>query len=491
MTDGRATTPCNSPADAASKTKGWWPTAFFRPGSGWDRAARYSAYLLIALAVLSGFAYVYNYGVNLYWADDWDTLPELFEQHAAGTLTIAKFWELHNEHRHFFPKLALFGLGLLTQGNALANMYLTQFLLLAILAVFMRAVHDRLSSGLAVWLMVPVAFLVFSLRQWENMLWGFYVVVVMPVAAAVVSFLCLARMKNERFVTLFIGALLSATVATYSAFQGLFVWPVGLVQLLIAPLNKRQKVVLATLWMVVGIGEWLFYFVGFAISADHPPAGFLFTYLFAAIGGALFEATSLAILAGFSLLVLAAAATILVIVRRQVAKQSFWLAVIAYALATLVAITIGRSGHGIQQALSSRYATLANPLVIACYVLLIPQRADRFQLVGIFLFGTVLSLAVVGTGRYFAKESLYSGRFRWSDRICGQTTVCTIGSQPEAMRRHIYDHKISRQSENLLINAVAAMERLKYNAFADPELYARSQLPSPVLPIIAADTSGR
>ena len=135
------------------------------------------------MAVLSGFAYVYNYGVNVYWADDWDTLPELFEQHAAGTLTIAKFWELHNEHRHFFPKLAMFGLGLLTRGNAVANMYLTEFLLLAILAVFIVAVRERLTSGLAVWLMVPVAFLVFSLRQWENMLWGFQVAFAMSVAA--------------------------------------------------------------------------------------------------------------------------------------------------------------------------------------------------------------------------------------------------------------------------------------------------------------------
>ena len=123
-----------------TRLEDWWLTAIFRPGSLGDRAARYFAYCLIALAVLSGFAYVYNYGVNVYWADDWETLPELFEQHAAGTLTISKFWELHYEHRHFFPKLAMFGLGLLTRGNALANMYLTEFLLLVILAVYIVAV---------------------------------------------------------------------------------------------------------------------------------------------------------------------------------------------------------------------------------------------------------------------------------------------------------------------------------------------------------------
>ena len=159
---------CNCPDTAAAKSEDWWLTAFFRPSSTWDRAARYSAYLLISLAVLSGFGYVYNYGVNIYRDDDWDTLPVLFEQHAAGTLTISKFWEPRHEHHVLFPKLTLFGLGLLTRGNALVNMYLTQFLLLAILAIFMLAVRERLTSGLAVWLMVPVAFLVFSLRQWKT-----------------------------------------------------------------------------------------------------------------------------------------------------------------------------------------------------------------------------------------------------------------------------------------------------------------------------------
>ena len=75
---------------------------------------------------------------------------------------------------------------------------------------------------------------------------------------------------------------------------------------------------------------------------------------------------------GLLILILAATAVVLVAIRRQVAEQSFWLAVIAYVLATLVAITVGRSRFGIEYALSSRYATSAIPLVIATYVLLIP-----------------------------------------------------------------------------------------------------------------------
>ena len=241
---------------------------------------------------------------------------------------------------------------------------------------------------------MPVAFLAFSLRQWETMLWGFYVVVVMPVAAAFVAFLCLARMKNERQAALFIGAMLSATIATYSAFQGLMVWPVGLGQLLIGPLTRRRKVILAAIWSVVGIAQWLLYFIGYATPAHHPPMGFSWNYLLVGIGGALFETTPPAQACGFLVLILAAAAVLLVIVRRQVAQQSFWLAVMAYVLATLGAITIGRSGLGVDQALSPRYATLTIPLVIASYVLLIPRGSDRLRLAGVFLAGATLSLAI-------------------------------------------------------------------------------------------------
>jgi len=106
------------------------------PADGWSaRIARWSARAAVVLAVFSGFLFVHSYGVNLYWWDEWDTLPELFQQYAEGTLTPASFWKFHNEHCIPVPKLILFGLGLLSRGNALLNMYVTQVLLAAILAI--------------------------------------------------------------------------------------------------------------------------------------------------------------------------------------------------------------------------------------------------------------------------------------------------------------------------------------------------------------------
>ena len=105
---------------------------------GWDRALRYPAYALIALAIISGFFFVHAFGVNLLWFDDWANMLVLSD-YTDGTLTAARFWELHNEHRIVFPKLAMFGLGLLTSGNVVVNMYVTEVLLAAILAIFVVA----------------------------------------------------------------------------------------------------------------------------------------------------------------------------------------------------------------------------------------------------------------------------------------------------------------------------------------------------------------
>ena len=350
-------------------------------------------------------------------------------------------------------------------------MYLTEFVLLAILAVFMVAVRERLTSGLAVWLMVPVAFLVFSLRQWENMLWGFYVAFVLPLAAAFVAFLWLARMKSERFVPLVIGAMLSATVASFSAAQGLMVWPIGLGQLLIAPLSKWRKFVVATLWSAVGVTQWWLYSIGYATPAHHPPMRFSWSYLLVGLGAALFDGLKAARVAGLAVLILAVATVPRGDSQAASLRQSFWLAVIAYVLVTLCAITIGRSGFGVNQALSSRYATLTIPLVIASYVLAIPRGSDRLRLVGVFLASATLTLAIVGTAGCFTR-GFQLGRSVWSLRVCGQTTVCTIGSQSETAQRSVYDHELLHTSAKTLVDAVAVMAKLKYNVFADSELCA-------------------
>ena len=85
------------------------------------------------------------------------------------------------------------------------------------------------------WLMVPVALLVFSFRQDQNMLFGIRCVCAFVIVAAVGTFLGLHLVRDNRYLLPFLGAAAGATVACFSLAQGLLVWPAGFLQVLVLP----------------------------------------------------------------------------------------------------------------------------------------------------------------------------------------------------------------------------------------------------------------
>ena len=444
--------------------------------SRWDRAAGYAAYAVMLLAVFTGLAYVYAFGVNLYWWDDWPTLPVLFEHYDAGTLSPADFWELHNEHRVLFPKLVMFGLGLLTRGDAVANMYFSQLLLAAILATYVIAFRRQFPGGWATWLMAPMAFLVFSWRQTENMLWGFQVGFVMVMAAALAAFLCLSRLSNQRYGPMFVGAVAAATVAAFSSIHGLLVWPVGLGQLFVVSLSRRLKVMLATVWAGIAAIEWLAFFQGWEKPPSHPAWGFAWEFLPTLVGGALWSSRRLAFAGGIVLLLAAAGAVVLVFACRQWAAQSFWLATMAFALATLGAITMGRCGYGVDYALASRYATFSIPIVIASYAIFVVQGRQRRHPATIAAAAVLLIMAVAGTA-FSLSPGLTLGRSGREFRQYQQFMVATMDQQPGEIAGLVRVFPGDRTG--VVRHAAAVLKKLKYNVFADEELCARYTTPDP------------
>lgn len=84
---------------------------------------RWIPYLLVALPVAIGFSYVYLFGVNVVWRDEWHIVT-LLHKLSSGTLTVLDLWEPHNVHRFFFPRVAILLLAVLTKWNTIAEMYL-------------------------------------------------------------------------------------------------------------------------------------------------------------------------------------------------------------------------------------------------------------------------------------------------------------------------------------------------------------------------------
>jgi hypothetical protein len=99
-------------------------------------------------------------------------VPDLFQQIRREHLTLSDIWQQHNEHRIVVSRLLTLVLGLRTPYNPVTFMYLTALCLMASACAIFAAC--RLQYGVnAPIVFVPLAFLIFSLRQFGNLLWDF------------------------------------------------------------------------------------------------------------------------------------------------------------------------------------------------------------------------------------------------------------------------------------------------------------------------------
>jgi hypothetical protein len=202
-----------------------------------NHVIRFICYLLILLPAAIGVLYVRAFGVSVVKRDAWSMVP-LFDRWSSGTLQASDFFVQHFEHRSTFPELAMLFLGIMTKYNNVAEMYLIQACLLVTLVVLFLVFRANVESSVRLFLFIPVSLLVFSLRQYAIMLFGYQINFAFVVTFGVLAlFLLHVLGGGSRFEkATFVAALASATVATYSVVQGLLVWPAGLLQLTIGPL---------------------------------------------------------------------------------------------------------------------------------------------------------------------------------------------------------------------------------------------------------------
>ena len=234
---------------------------------------------LIPVATLLGFAIpvvsylwmIHAYGVNVVFADQWDDVALIGHAHS-GTLHLSTLWSQHYENRIFFPNLIVLALAYTTHFNVLTEEYLSAFMLFGGTALVICA-HKRRSPGRRWIWYCPVAFLLLSLAQAVNALWGFqmawYLVLLMITLA-----LFLLDNEPQRW-PVFAGAIAAAVVASFSSLQGLLVWPAGLLLIYL----RRRTPRLGIVWIGAALVTGVIYFVDFNFnvsqSASQDPADLL------------------------------------------------------------------------------------------------------------------------------------------------------------------------------------------------------------------------
>ena len=433
-------------------------------------AVRWGSYLLILLPGILSIAYVHQFGVNVIFRDQWEMVSK-FGLLSAGTLSFWELWEPHNVHRFLFPRIAMLALGTITEWNSVAEMYLILLCLFVTLGVLWLAFGTGYRWGPL--LFVPVAFMVFTLNQSENMLWGYQITFAFTQTFSVLAlYLLHLSGRGGKWQFAVPVALASGIVAAFSAIQGLLVWPAGLLQILISPLERRAKRVLAAAWSLTGIVVWVVFFVdyeprGEATSSPfglltNPAAGaerflsLLGNSLF--LGNPLFGQRAFALANGLLLVGLAVVGLRLVYKDRKLGRYSFWVSLLAFSFLVLLSITAGRNES---QVMAERFVTFSILVTISVYIVLAKLWTERKTRITSALLGVLLMVVLLNIPLSY-KMGIEEGAQTKMEREEEALVLYTYESQS------VEDLRILRRQNPESVRQLAPiLENRGYNAFSE------------------------
>ena len=341
-----------------------------------DRPLRSAARCLLLLApFLWAAVLVGRYGVDTPYKDQWAGESPIFEKMAQSTLGWADFFVQHNEHRIFFPRLVFYALARATHWNVRAELWTILGLTLAIACNLWRMLRATGWNvvGTGFWLFLAANVLVFSPLHHENLLWGFQIGFLLPLACMTA---CLwvgrAALARARFP----GVFALSIVCSFSVAGGCVCWLMSLPPLRQAggedTWTRHRRWWIA--WTVGFAGSVALYFHGYVTPTRpdvwlllHEPLlaeKFWFTYLGLpfAFGTALDPFTVAQASAGVMLLLFVAALGYLWRWRADAAlvqRCEPWLLLVSIALLNATLTTLGRAKFGLSQALNSRYVIFA------------------------------------------------------------------------------------------------------------------------------------
>ena len=334
--------------------------------------ARLGFLLCILPAAVFLFWFVTQYHYVAPFGEQWG-LVEAYARASRGATEWHDLWGQKNVHRIFVPKLVFFGAARFGYWNHLHECWTVFAVALVALAGQLYALRPVFSTlraptrGLAV---VLVSGFVLSVSASENWLWGLQLQLVTCVAATSWGLALLARTRSTSGL---VGALVCGFVASFSYANGLVLWPLGALSLVLTGGVRRWRAL--AVWIVAAaLVAWAF-FHGYRLPSGGTAArdgaevgGFVrhAHYVLVFLGNPVAIGTSSASFAGGAALVTALAAGWR-LVRGAAphndgpARSAFHTGLLFQlaGLSIALVVALGRAGKPLHQALSSRDVTLA------------------------------------------------------------------------------------------------------------------------------------
>jgi len=340
--------------------------------------------LLLILPALVCFAYIYSFGVNVPFLDEWFFLGYYkdWQLHQTNLFTILSVQ--HNEHRLGVAYLIELALAQMTHCNSVAQMFLflgCRVVTAVLLIDLLIATHGRGRWSLLLGL--PIVLQLLSIRQWENLLWGFQPCVGLSCmfSILVIWLLCKLPLTRGRV----IAAASAAFLSTFSFASGLITWPIGF--LILVCKNETGKEMFPKkilLWSSLACLAFVLYFLTYhrvihpiqTESENAPPLARL-CFFVACLGNSIGVTRHDCFIAGLMTIILIAlsAVPLIKIKSRQFFEVGSGVAL--YGVACVALISLGRCGEHWDRVTISRYSSLTCFVLVGLYLLSLRRQSVR------------------------------------------------------------------------------------------------------------------
>ena len=363
----------------------------------------------VALAVV-----ILTTSVDVPFWDEWEWADLIYRSHM-GTLQFADIWAQHNEHRLLFPQLIVLALDRFGGWSQTREQLVSLFFLVCTEIGLLAIIRRTLRGAVAAVAVIMSCVFLFGLWQNENLSWGFQTAWFICNACVVGVVALLAR--PDRQSSEVGAAILLGVIASYSSSQGLVAWVAGAVAIVLVPRTVMRTLVV---WICAAAATYAIFKIdsvpataGHINVLQHPTA--VVQYMLAYFGSPLenMQGVVKSALCGAFVLTAIAVSFVSDIARPNrlvhLTRRAPWYALAVYPLVCAAGTAYGRGEYGVDQALASRYTSIAGLLwisavVIGCtYVSRLPALTWRVR-----IFAVAVSVVAI-----FAARAEFWGWENW------------------------------------------------------------------------------
>ncbi len=438
------------------------------------------AYLLPIILLLW---FVATFGVNVPYLDQWSLLG-FFDKVATGSANFKDFFEQHNEHRMFFPKIIFLILDFPSKWNTKLEMYFSVFL--AVVSFYAMYKISAISKGQNCKLFhifnIATCILTFSLVQYENWLWGFQIAWFLINTCVILAIFFLVVPKKLLTSHRLLLSAICCLIASFSSAHGLLSWIALIPTVASIKSSNRQRNLRLIIWLSLFALSFIIYQTNYNKPDYHPD---IFFFLKKPLIAGIYLLNILGQSFGRDIISSAVITLIILLIfilfnifyikdfHSELAHDTApWLSVGWFGTLFALITTLGRAGFGVGQSVAPRYTSVTILLVISVlqmWRLLILYKQQELTKNVYLNFGTIFFVGIL-TVNFISNNSsaIKQARETWVQRTRGEACLELINFIDKSLGDK-FDNcfKLLYSDPAIVRDTAKILEKLAFRDFPD------------------------